>query len=181
MKQLVALPPFLALRLVDMLHEVGIPAETTEMQTGVMGVYPGLTPFTLTVWVLNKEDLEHAREVLEILRSQPPVMDACPDCGYDLQGHSGQDACPECGSHIRAEDMDDSRACEACGELLPSDSEACWRCSAPEIEEGATPPGRSALRTRKQQVGKVLLLIVLLSMVGGVLMSVVRAIFSLLG
>ena len=181
MKQLVALPPFLALRLVDMLHEVGIPAETTEMQTGVMGVYPGLTPFTLTVWVLNKEDLEHAREVLEILRSQPPVMDECPDCEYDLQGHSGEDDSPECGIPIRVENVSDSPACEACGETLPSDSEAYWRCSASDIDEPVPSPGRSRLRTRKQQVGKVLLLIVLLSMVGGVLLSVVRVIFQLLG
>lgn len=181
MKQLVALPPFLALRLVDMLHEVGIPAETTEMQTGVMGVYPGLTPFTLTVWVLNEEDLEHAREVLEILRSQPPVMDACPDCGYDLQGHSGEDACPECGAHIRAEDMGDSRACEACGELLPSDSEACWRCSAPEIEEPSTPAEYLGTSKGTRKAGRLVVLFLVLSIVGGVLMSVVRAIFSMLG
>ena len=179
MKELVTLPPFLALHLVDMLHEAGIPAETTEMQTGVMGVYPGLVPFTLTVWVLNAEDLEDANEVLEILRSQPPSMAECPECGYDLQGNAGEENCPECGASVHVEDTSDWEPCEQCGELSPPESEQCWRCTAPEVEEPTTPPVYLGTTRGTLKAGRVIVLLVLLSMVGGLIISIVNGILYL--
>jgi hypothetical protein len=70
MEQLATLPPVVALRLLDLLHEAGIPAVTTDMAPGVAAaVYPGLLDVTLTVWVSNMEDLDASREIFESMRS----------------------------------------------------------------------------------------------------------------
>ena len=54
----------------DLLHDAGIPAETTDMAPGVAAaVYPGLLDATLTVWVANTEDLDASREIFESMRS----------------------------------------------------------------------------------------------------------------
>ncbi|MCH2162417.1 MAG: hypothetical protein MK085_11160 [Phycisphaerales bacterium] len=178
MKHLVTLPPFLALRLVDMLHEVGIPAETTDMQMGVMGTYPGLAPFTLNVWVLEESDIESAMEVLEVLRSEPPVADRCANCGYDLQGGSGADRCPECGAAVVAENHEEWWTCEGCGEMSPLKAEECWRCAAPGIEEHVSQPSRSKSVTSRILV-RVVIGFLLLNMVGGVIYSVIQLLMRL--
>jgi hypothetical protein len=70
MEQLATLPPVIALHLLDLLHDAGIPAETTDMAPGVAAaVYPGLLDATLTVWVANTEDLDASREIFESMRS----------------------------------------------------------------------------------------------------------------
>ena len=70
MEKLATLPPVIALRLLDLLHDAGISAETTDMAPGVAAaVYPGLLDATLTVWVANAEDLEAGREIFEAMQS----------------------------------------------------------------------------------------------------------------
>ncbi|RPG20577.1 MAG: hypothetical protein CBB69_002975 [Phycisphaera sp. TMED9] len=70
MEQLATLPPVVALRLLDLLHDADIPAETTDMAPGVAAaVYPGLLEATLTVWVSNPEDLEEGRAIFDAMKS----------------------------------------------------------------------------------------------------------------
>ncbi len=71
MEQLATLPPVVALRLLDLLEEAGIPAETTDMAPGVAAaVYPGLLEATLTVWVSDSEDLEQGRVIFDAMKSE---------------------------------------------------------------------------------------------------------------
>lgn len=64
MNHLATLPALIAQDVVDALKEAGIPAATTDKPLGVGGWLPGLSPNSLTVWVLERSDLERAREVL---------------------------------------------------------------------------------------------------------------------
>ena len=67
MNHLASLPALLAQEVVDALNEAGIPAATTDTPLGVGGWLPGLSPNTLTVWVLEKHDLPQAKDMLAAL------------------------------------------------------------------------------------------------------------------
>jgi hypothetical protein len=66
---LATLPALLAQDVVDALHEIEIPAATTDTPLGAGGWLPGLSPGSLVVWVLEKSDLVDARAVLEALKA----------------------------------------------------------------------------------------------------------------
>ena len=86
MEKLATLPPVIALRLLDLLHDAGISAETTDMAPGVAAaVYPGLLDATLTVWVANAEDLEAGREIFEAMQSDSGDGFDWSECGISAE------------------------------------------------------------------------------------------------
>ena len=98
MNQLVTLPPYTALRLVEILKSEGIPSETTD---GTLTAYEmGGGTSILSVWVLRKEDLEQAREIMQEMLEE------------------------------NERKVKESWTCPECGESSPAISEVCWNCCA---------------------------------------------------
>ena len=83
MNQLVTLPPYAALRLVDILKAEGIPSETTDATLNAYELGGGTS--ILSVWVLRKEDLEQARRLMQEMYEENERKEGeswtCPECG----------------------------------------------------------------------------------------------------
>jgi hypothetical protein len=105
------------------LDEVSIDATVTTEYGAMESELGGELP--LTIWVVDPRDWERA---LQILRDECANRTAirCPNCGYDLRGHTGKGACPECGNVITAPTPE--IICAHCGESLPATFELCWSC-----------------------------------------------------
>lgn len=148
MKHIANLQPFLAIRLVEQLKDLGIPAATTELDSGGVRSKDGMIANVFSVWVLSEEHVPQALEVLEILQYEGDEdMGRCPECGCSLKGAEGALACPECNTLIHMQGDEAWWTCADCGEKSPSSFETCWQCSRGEevvasdevIEEGDQP------------------------------------------
>ena len=169
MEHLATLPPFVAQRLVDQLHEAGVPAEATDSPLGDGGWLPGLGGSGMTVWLLNAEDLEVGRRILKSLQDVPEESEHCDSCGYDLRGHAGEKVCPECGEKVLVNDPQAWWTCAKCGEESPPTANSCWKCAAPEVQEpaselvGPTP-------NQQQRSNRIVFTIVVIAVLGMLIM-----------
>lgn len=133
MKHIANLQPFLAIRLVEQLKDLGIPAATTELDAGGVRSKDGMVANVFSVWVLDEKDVPQSLEVLEILQYEGDEdMGRCPECGCSLKGLEGPLACPECDTLIHMHEDEAWWTCAECGEKSPSSFETCWRCSRDE-------------------------------------------------
>lgn len=105
MNQLVTLPPYAALRLVEFLKAEGIPSETTDATLTAYEMGGGTA--ILCVWVLRKGDLEEARrlmqEMFEENERKAEETWTCTECGETSSGLN--EVCWNCCDD--SEDVDD--------------------------------------------------------------------------
>ncbi len=80
---------------------------------------------SVSVWITSAQDLERASEIFREVQAQQTRI-RCPNCQYDLRGHTGRSTCPECGHDLTAPSPDVE--CPKCGEAVPAGFELCWNC-----------------------------------------------------
>ncbi len=132
MKELAELPESpLVDELMMQLKEQSIGATVT-VERNVVQHYAGGTR-TLVIWLEDEADLERATEILDSLK-RAVTCSHCPQCGYDLKGHTGPTQCPECGTELTAPTPDVT--CPHCGEQAPGNFEVCWNCGQAITGEG---------------------------------------------
>lgn len=105
------------------LEEASIDAFSA-MERGLGEIYAGVAP-SIGVWIAEAEDLRRAARILREVMAQQTFI-TCPQCGYDLRGHTGKAVCPECGRDLTAPAPDVE--CPQCGEAVPAGFEVCWSC-----------------------------------------------------